>query len=190
MPIKSFILASSSPHRLELLSQIGFEPEAVVSPDIDESEHKHETPSAYVKRIATEKALAVAKMHPEKVILAADVIIVVGTKLIHKAKDEAEQKKIMQRLSGKAHRVLSAVCVVNAGGKPSLRLVSTKVQMKKLSPEEINDYVACREWVGCCGFKIEGCFAAYVKKIIGSYSGVVGLPLYETKNLLNGAGIK
>ena len=96
----------------------------------------------------------------------------------------------MRLISGKAHRVITAVCVISAEGKISLRVNSTRILMKNLSEAEIKDYVASHEWVGCCGYKIEGKLAAYVKKLIGSYSGVVGLPLYETKNLLSGVGIK
>lgn len=187
---KKFILASSSPQRYALLQQIGFLPERVIAADIDESEKKHETPSAYVRRMAREKALKVASSHPGEVVLACDTVVVVGRRILHKAKNDDEQYTVMKMLSGRSHRVLSAVCVISREGQAALRLSTTRILMKKLSENEIREYVSGHEWQGCCGYKIEGCMEAYVSKIIGSYSGVVGLPLYETKNLLNGAGIK
>ncbi len=190
MAVKNFILASSSPQRRRLLAQIGFEPEKIEAADIDESEKKDERPSEYVKRMAREKALKVAAANPGRIVLAADTIVVVGTRLLHKAKNDEEQFRVMKMLSGRAHRVLSAVCVADEKGKTAVRLSSTRIIMKKMSDEEIKAYVAGREWIGCSGYKIEGCMEAYVSKIIGSYSGVVGLPLYEVKNLLNGVGVK
>lgn len=190
MSVKNFILASSSPQRRKLLVQIGFEPKEIVSADIDESERKYERPAAYVKRMAREKALKVAAERPGEIVLGADTIVAVGTRLLHKAANDEEQLKVMKLLSGRAHHVLSAVCVVNQAGKAAVRLVSTRIIMKKMSDEEIAAYVAGHEWTGCSGYKIEGSMEAYVSRIIGSYSGIVGLPLCETKNLLNGVGIK
>lgn len=188
--IKDFILASGSKQRLALLAQIGIIPESVQPADIDESEKKGEKASAYVKRMACEKALKIAGENPGKVVLGSDTVVVVGAKILHKCKTDEEQTEVMKMLSGKAHRVLSAVCVIGKDGKKSVRLNTTRILMKKLSEEEIRNYVAGHEWVGCCGYKIEGALAAFVTKIIGSYSGVVGLPLFETRNLLSGAGIK
>lgn len=187
---KNFILASGSPQRKALLAQIGLFPKAIIPADIDESERKNEKPFAYVKRMAREKALSVSALHPNEIVLGADTIVVVGTKILHKSKSDEEQRQVMQLLSGKGHRVISAVCVIDAKGKVSVRVNSTRILMKNLSSQEIDDYVASHEWVGCCGYKIEGKLAAYVKKLVGSYSGVVGLPLYETQNLLLGVGIK
>ena len=140
--------------------------------------------------MAIEEASVVAARHPGEVMLACDTVVVVGNKVLHKSQTPEEQTAVMELLSGKAHRVLSAVCVIDASGRRALRCVATRIVMKKLTPAEIRAYVAGREWVGCCGYKIEGELAGYVRKIIGSYSGVVGLPLYETKNLLDGAGVK
>ena len=187
---KDFILASGSPQRKNLLKQIGFEPRLICPADIDESEKKRENPSAYVKRMAFEKANKIAQENPNSIVLGSDTIVVVGGKILHKSQNDDEQKKVMQLLSGKSHHVLSAVCVIDGEGKKSIKLNATRILMKKLSEKEINEYVASHEWVGCCGYKIEGQLAAFVKKIIGSYSGVVGLPLYETKNMLEGAGVK
>lgn len=188
--VKNFVLASGSPQRKILLEQIGFAPEIICPADIDETPKKGEKASAYVKRMAAEKALSVADKYKGKVVLGSDTIIVCGTKIIQKAKNKQEQEKVMKMLSGKAHKVMSAVCVIDVNRKSSLRLSVTKIIMKNLSDKEIKDYVDCEEWVGCAGYKIEGRLAGYVRKIIGSYSGVVGLPLFETKNLLEGAGIK
>ncbi len=188
--VKNFILASGSPQRKALLAQAELSPKAIVPADIDESEKVGEKPFAYVKRMAMEKALAISAQYPHEIVLGADTIVVVGTKILHKSKTDEEQRQVMNLLSGKAHRVISAVCVVDRNGKVCVRVNSTRILMKNLSPTEIDDYVASHEWVGCCGYKIEGKLAAYVKKLVGSYSGVVGLPLYETRNLLLGVGIK
>ena len=186
---KNFILASQSPQRLALLRQIGYDPESIEPADIDEKPEKGEKPSQYVKRMALEKARHVAVKHPEKVVLASDTIIVCGTKIIQKAKSDEEQTKVMKSLSGRAHRVLTAVCVIDNKGKESLRLSTTRIKMKKMSEQEIKDYVAAKEWVGCAGYKIEGLLGGFVVQIVGSYSGVIGLPLYETRCLLVGAGV-
>lgn len=190
MPVKNFILASCSPQRYALLKQIGYEPETVEAADIDEMPHKFEKPAEYVKRMAREKALCVAQKHKGKTVLAGDTVIVAGRRILQKAPDDKTQIEVMKLLSGKAHRVLSGVCVVSASGHVSVRCVSTRIVMKRLSEGEIRDYVASREWVGCAGYKIEGMLAGFVQKIVGSYSGVVGLPLFEVRNMLNGAGVK
>lgn len=187
---KNFVLASGSPQRKLLLEQIDMVPSLIEAADIDETPKKDEKASAYVKRMAREKALSVARKHPGKIVLACDTIIVAGTQIIKKAHSDEEQTKVMKLISGKAHKVLSAVCVVDSKGKTRIRLSSTKILMKRMSDKEIDDYVNSKEWVGAAGYKIEGRLAAFVRKIIGSYSGVVGLPLFETRNLLVGAGIK
>lgn len=190
MTSKDFILASASPQRIKLLEQIGYIPKAICPADIDESELQYERPSSYVKRMAREKALKVYAEHRGENVLACDTIVVVGRRMLHKAKNDEEQTAVMKLLSGHAHKVLSAVCMVSKNGKISERLVSTRILMKNLSSKEIKDYVASQEWVGCSGYKIEGRMEAYVRRIIGSYSGIIGLPLYETKNILEGTGIK
>ena len=190
MPKKSFILASCSPQRYALLKQIGYEPEKVEAADIDETPHKFEKPTEYVKRMAKEKALFVSERHKGEVVLAGDTIIVAGRNILQKAPNPEVQTDVMKMLSGKSHRVLSGVCVISADGHVSVKCVSTRIVMKKLTEKEIYDYVESKEWVGCAGYKIEGRLAGFVKKIIGSYSGVVGLPLFEVRNMLNGAGVK
>ena len=189
MDKKDFILASGSPQRRMLLEQIGMTPKEIVRPDIDESEHAGEAPIAYVKRMAREKAKRAVQLRPNENILACDTIVAVGRRILHKAENAEEQARVMRLLSGNTSRVLSAVCVISRQGKIAERLSVSRVQTKPLSAEEIAAYVAGKEWEGCSGYKIEGSFAAYVKRIVGSYSGIVGLPLFETKNLLNGIGV-
>ena len=187
--VKDFVLASCSPQRRALLEQIGMVPIKIEPANINETPLKNEKATAYVKRMALEKARNVAEKNPNKVVLACDTIILANAKIIQKAHSDEEQIKVMKTLSGKSHKVLSAVCIIDTNGKQKIRLSTTKILMKNLSDKEIKDYVATKEWVGCAGYKIEGCLSGFVRKIIGSYSGVVGLPLFETRNLLNGVGI-
>lgn len=186
---KDFILASQSPQRRALLEQMGFVPKQVAPANIDETPLKDEKPTQYVKRMAREKALHVASQCKGEIVLASDTVIVCGTKIIQKSKTDEEQKKVMKQLSGKTHKVMTSVCLVNREGKISERLNVTKIKMKRLTEQEIESYVASQEWVGCAGYKIEGLLGGFVVQIIGSYSGVVGLPLFEARNLLIGAGV-
>ena len=190
MNTKNFILASGSVHRKALLEQINFVPKDIITADIDETPFAQEKPTAYVKRMALEKGLNVASKNPGRVVLSADTIIVVGRQIVRKAQSSEEQTAVMQKLSGRAHHVITAVCVVNAKGKPIVKVNSTRLLVKSMTPSQIAEYVASNEWCGCAGYKIDGLMGAFVRKIIGSYSSCVGLPLYETKNLLEWAGIK
>lgn len=188
--IKDFILASGSPDRYKLLEQVGFLPKEVKPANIDETRLKHEKPLPYVKRMALEKAKAAAKENPNENVLAADTIVSAGLRIIQKSKDDAEQETVMRLLSGRNHKVISAVCLIDKNGKITQRCVTTRIAMKRLSEEEIESYISSKEWVGVCGYRIDGLLGCYVKNMVGSFSGVVGLPLYETINLLKGAGIK
>ena len=190
METKDFILASGSPQRLALLRQVGYDPKRVVPADIDESTLKNEKPSAYVKRMALEKAQKTSALLPNENVLAGDTVVCVGKKILHKAKNQQEQMEIMNLLSGRASKVISAVCLVGKDGRIAQRCVISRVITKKLSSSEIESYVAGGEWQGCSGYKIEGAFAGFVRKVVGSYSGIVGLPLFETLNMLKGMGIK
>ena len=190
MEKKDFILASASPHRLALLEQIGYAPKTVAPADIDESVKKGENPTAYVKRMALEKALKSASLNPNENILAGDTVVCVGSRILHKSKNDEEQTAVMKLISGRSSRVISAICLISKDGKISQRCVESRVITKRLSDAEIKEYVDGHEWIGCCGYKIDGCFAGYVQKIIGSYPGIVGLPLFETQNLLRGIGVK
>ncbi|MBQ8870664.1 MAG: septum formation protein Maf [Alphaproteobacteria bacterium] len=187
---KDFILASGSPQRIRLLEQIGYKPKKIKPADIDENCLPHEKPLPYVNRMALEKAKAIAKLYPNENVLACDTIVTVGLRILHKSKNVDEQLKVMNLLSGRNHKVISAVCLIDKNGKITKRTVTTRISMKRLSEEEISQYIKSNEWVGVCGYKIEGLLAGFVKNMVGSFTGVVGLPLYETKNLLTGAGIK
>lgn len=186
---KDFILASGSPQRRALLRQIGFIPKKIEPANIDEHVLPKEKPLPYIRRIARAKATAVAALFPNENILSADTIIVAGQKIIQKSPNDEAQRKVMYTLSGRTHRVITSVCLIDKEGKISQKTVTTKIVMKHLTKQEITEYIASAEWHGVAGYKIEGLLAGYVKKIIGSYTSVVGLPLYETKNMLNGAGI-
>ncbi|MBQ7303993.1 MAG: septum formation protein Maf [Alphaproteobacteria bacterium] len=187
---KDFILASGSPQRIRLLEQIGYRPKKIHPADINEECLPHEKPLPYVKRMALEKAKTIATLYPNENILASDTIVTVGLRILHKSKNAQEQTQVMRLLSGRNHKVISAVCLIDKNGHVSQRTVITRISMKRLSEEEITDYVNSNEWVGVCGYKIEGLLAGFVKNMVGSFTGVVGLPLYETKNLLKGAHIK
>lgn len=190
MDIKDFILASGSPQRIALLRQIGCEPKKIYPADIDESCLPHEGVLPYVRRMALNKALKVAEEFTNENVLACDTIVAVGNRVIHKAQNAEEQRCHMKLLSGRNHRVISSVCLISKNGTVSQRTVSTKIAMQPMSNKDIDDYIATGEWKGVCGYKIEGKMAGYITKIVGSYSGVVGLPLNATLNLLKGVGIK
>ena len=187
---KDFILASGSPQRIALLRQIGFEPKEIFPADINEENEPKEKPLPYVRRMALQKALYVAKLKPEQNILACDTIVCVGNRIIHKSKNAEEQLKVMKMLSGRTHKVISSVCLIDKNGSPHQRTVMSRISMRRLDEKELKSYIDSNEWVGVCGYKIEGKMAAYVTRLVGDYSAVVGLPLCETMNLLKGVNIK
>ena len=181
------VLASASPRRLELLARIQVIPDAVVPAEIDETPRPRELPSAYAARIAAEKAAAVAE--PGTLTLAADTVVAVGRRILPKAEQEAEARAALALLSGRAHRVHSAVTLIDAEGRARHRMSVTRVTFKRLSAEEIEDYIENGEWRGKAGgYAIQGRAEALIRQISGSYSGVVGLPLFETRALLRAAG--
>jgi septum formation protein len=189
-PPQGLVLASASPRRLDLLRQVGVEPDAVLGAEIDESPKPKETPRLLALRLAREKAQKVAGAHPGDVVLAADTVVALGRRVLPKAGTDAEVRACLELLSGRAHKVLTAVAVSGAG-ELSSRLVETKVSFKRLTPREVGAYLASGEGVGKAGgYAIQGRAGAFVTGLQGSYSGVVGLPLYETLNLLTGAGLK
>lgn len=169
---RDFILASGSPDRRKLLRQIGYEPKAVKPADIDESCLPYERPLPYVRRMALQKALTAAAQNPGENILAGDTIVTAGLRIIHKSKTPQEQEAVMRLLSGRNHKVISAVCLIDKQGKISQRCVTTRIAMKRLSEEEIQDYIDSKEWVGVCGYKIDGILAGCVKNIVGSFSEI------------------
>lgn len=183
------VLASSSPRRRDLLAQIGVEPGRIVSPDIDEVPQRDEKPADYAARLAVEKAGAVARGEGE-VVLGGDTVVALGRRILHQARDEAEVAQFLTKLSGRRHTVWSAVAVVAADGRARQRLTKSVVRFKRLSREEIAGYAAIGEGVGKAGgYAIQDRAAGLIDFISGSYSGVVGLPLYETRALLKAAGL-
>lgn len=180
------VLASASPRRLALLKQVGITPLAIVPAEIDESPVPDEAPRVLAERLAREKAGTVAQNRPEDWVLAADTVVACGRRILPKAETEDEAAACLRRLSGRAHRVFTGLSLVHAGQQVT-RSVVTRVQMKRLSDREIARYLASGEWEGKAGgYAIQGLAAAYVRSINGSYTNVVGLPLHETVNLLQG----
>jgi septum formation protein len=185
----NLVLASSSPRRLALLAQIGVAPARVAHPDVDEAPLASERPRDYVRRIARTKAEAVPRAADE-VILAADTTIAAGHRILGKPADEAALRAMLRLLSGRRHRCLSAVAVIDTAGRLRERLSDTIVAFKPLSATEIDAYVAGGEGMGKAGgYAIQGRAEGFVKYLAGSHSGVVGLPLYETRALLVASGI-
>ena len=183
------ILASASPRRLDLLQRIGIVPDAVEPADIDESVPKGELPRVHALRLAEEKAAAVATRHPQALVLAADTVVAVGRRILPKVEDEATLRACLALLSGRRHRVLTGVALAIPGGAVRSRLVETMIAMKRLSPQEVDFYAAHGEWRGKAGgYALQGYGEVYVRHIAGSYSNVVGLPLAETRVLLQSAG--
>ncbi len=183
------ILASASPRRLSLLAQIGVKPDGVIAADADESVMPGETPRDYVVRVALAKSLLVRSKAPVDFILAADTAVACGRRILPKADDEAAARSCLGLMSGRAHRVFTGVVLAGAGDEIRQRIVETRVKVARLDPHDIDAYIASDEWRGKAGgYAIQGLFAKHVVSIIGSYSNIVGLPLYETANLLKGAG--
>jgi septum formation protein len=185
------VLASASPRRLDLLRQIGLTPDAVEAADLDEAPHSDETPRRLAVRLAEAKAAHVAARAPDAFVLGADTVVAVGRRVLPKAVDAAEVRSCLRLLSGRAHRVLTGVAVAAPGGRIASRLVESRVHFKRLSDADVDAYLACGEGVGKAGgYAIQGHAGALVISLQGSYSGVVGLPLYETANLLAGLGFR
>ena len=185
----TLILASSSPRRRELLAQIGIVPDAIDPADIDETPRKGELPLRHAQRLATEKARLVAERHPGAFVLGADTVVACGRRILPKAETEGEARACLALLSGRRHRVHGGIALVTPQGKLVRRRVTTVVALKRLTPREIEDYLASGEWQGKAGgYAIQGLAARFVRELIGSYSNVVGLPLYETVTLLEGQG--
>ncbi|MCP3734703.1 Maf family protein [Sphingomonas sp. RP10(2022)] len=183
------VLASSSPRRRELLARLGLVADRIAAPDIDETPLRGEAPRDYVLRIACAKARAVERA-PYEVILAGDTTIAVGRRILGKPEDEADLRRMLALLSGRRHRCLSAVAVIDAAGTLRHRLSDTIVAFRPLGAAEIDAYVASGEGEGKAGgYAIQGRAEAFVRFINGSHSGIVGLPLTETRALLRAAGL-
>ncbi len=183
------VLASSSPRRRELLARIGVEPYRIASPDIDESPLKGEVPRAYALRLAEAKARAVERAGDD-IVLAGDTTVAVGRRILPPADTIEIQRTLLGLLSGRRHHVVSAVCVIDHGGRARVRLADTVVVFKQLTGDEIESYIACGEGLGKAGgYAIQGRAESWVRFLSGSHSGVVGMPLFETRALLLSAGL-
>ncbi len=183
------VLASSSPRRLELLRQIGVEPNLVDPADIDETPAKDETPRRLALRLALGKAATVAARHPDAYVLGSDTLVAVGRRILNKPDDAGEARKMLTLLSGRAHQVLTGVAVIAPGGATASRVVETRVRFKRLSLQEMDAFIDSREWEGAAGaYKIHQQAGGFVIDLSGSFSAVVGLPLYETRMMLEGLG--
>jgi len=185
------VLASASPRRLQLLAQIGLAPDLVDPAEIDETPLPGETARLLALRLARAKAAASALRSPDAFVLAADTVVAVGRRLLGKPDDAAAAARMLALLSGRAHRVLTAVAVSAPGGRTAARLSETRVRFKRLARAEIDAYLASGEWAGKAGgYGVQGRAGAFVIALNGSYTGVVGLPLYETRALLTGLGYR
>ena len=183
----TLILASASPRRRELIARLGLSPDAINPADIDETPAKGELPRDYARRMAREKAQAAAS--EDGYVLAGDTVVAAGRRILPKAEDEASARKCLELLSGRRHRVLSAIALRAPDGTMRERLSETVVIFKRLSAEEIDAYIASGEWDGKAGgYAIQGIAEGLISRIQGSHSGVVGLPLFETRGLLKAAG--
>jgi septum formation protein len=189
------VLASASPRRITLLGQVGIEPDALRPASIDEAPKKGEMPRSLVTRLARAKAedardvIANDKDIADAYVLAADTIVAVGRRILVKPRFIEEAVAALQLLSGRSHRVLTALCLLTPDDRVRIKIVDTRVRFKRLSKEEIEAYIASREWRGKAGgYAIQGLAGCFVQKIMGSYTNVVGLPLTEVVSMLLGEG--
>lgn len=187
------VLASASPRRLMLLSQIGIEPDALRPASLDETPRRAEMPRSYVSRLARAKAeaardlIANDKDHAESFVLAADTVVTHGRSIFGKPKNVEEAQAMLLRLSGRSHRVLTGLCLITPDDRVRLKIVETRVRFKRLSKEDMQSYLASREWRGKAGgYAIQGIAGCFIQKLSGSYTNVVGLPLTEVTAMLMG----
>ena len=186
----ALVLASASPRRRELLARLGIASPQVIATDIDESPLRGELPRAHAVRLAAAKARAAAEFAPGALILAGDTVVGVGRRILPKAEDEATARRCLALLSGRRHRVFSAIAVLSPDGTLREALSETIVRFKLLEPAEIEAYIAGGEWHGKAGgYAIQGSAEGFCAWLAGSHSGVVGLPLFETRRLLRAAGL-
>lgn len=189
MTTPRLVLASASPRRLDLLAQIDLKPDAVVAAEIDETPLPNETPRLLALRLAVAKAAKVAAEQPDAYVLAADTVVAVGRRVLPKVETQAQGRACLELLSGRAHKVLTAVALQAPDGRAVSRLVESRLHLKRLTAAEITAYLASGEGIGKAGgYAIQGRAGAFVMSLQGSYPAVVGLPLYETLNLLTGLG--
>jgi septum formation protein len=185
------VLASASPRRLDLLRQIGYPPDRVDPAELDETPQADETPVRHAERLAVEKAKLVSRRHPGCFVLGADTVVACGRRILPKAGDAAQARACLTLLSGRRHRVCGGVALIGPDGSIARRRVLTAVAFKRLSLEEIDWYLDSLDWEGKAGgYAIQGLAARFVREIVGSYSNVVGLPLFETAQMLGGQGVR
>ena len=191
--ILPLILASASPARLALLRQVGIEPDQVIPADIDETEYPGETPRKMAERLSYGKAVAVANTIERGIVIGADTIPVVGRRIMRKAESAEDVRKSLQLLSQRRHQVYTGICVIKKDGKKRRelrRIVKSIVRFKKLSGEEIDYYCASGEGINKAGgYTLTGYAESFVSFLSGSYSNIIGLPLFETMNMLNSVGV-
>lgn len=192
-PAPQLVLASASPRRRELIARLGIVPDRVAPADIDETPNKAEIPRDYARRMAREKAIAAAAMIGDAsdgaFVLAGDTVVAAGRRILPKAEDESTARNCLELLSGRRHRVLSAIALRAPDGTIREKLSETVVRFKRLSDDELSAYLASGEWHGKAGgYAIQGAAEGLIAWIQGSHSGVVGLPLYETRALLRASG--
>ena len=185
------VLASASPRRLDLLRQVGLEPDRVLAADIDETPLRDETPPQLALRLAVGKARAGGEQVPQAFVIGADTVVAVGRRILGKPRDEVDARRMIALLQGRAHRVLTGVAVRAPDGRLSSRLSETRLRFKRLPAAQIEAFLQTGEWRGVAGgYRIQGRAAGFALELQGSYSGVVGLPLYETLALLEGLGYR
>jgi septum formation protein len=183
------VLASASPRRLDLLARLGVVPDAVDPADLDETVRPGELPRDHARRLAREKALAVAARHPGSIIMAADTVVAAGRRILPKAQDEATARACLALLSGRRHRVLTALAVVDGAGRLRERLSESIVTFQRLTAADIDWLIARGDWQGKAGgYAIQGAAEAFVRALQGSHSGVMGLPLNDARLLLAASG--
>ena len=187
--MSKLVLASASPRRKQLLAQIGVTPHAINPADIDETPIPGESPRAYAERLGIEKARAV---HADgQFTLAGDTVVALGRRILPKAETDDEVRDCLDLVSGRAHHVITSVCLIGPEGQVAKRLSDTRVIVKRLTGAEIASYIDSQEGIGKAGgYAIQGLFGAHIKQISGSYTGVMGLPVFETAQLLTGLGYR
>lgn len=190
---QKLILASGSPRRLDLLKQVGIEPARLMPMDLDETPKKSEHPRSLARRLSTDKAKAAYQeirrdpVWNDSYIIAADTVVAVGRRILPKAEYLEEASSALHLLSGRSHWVFTGVCLITPGGTVRQKIVETKVRFKRLSGLDVESYLASGQWRGKAGaYAIQGIAGCFVQKLVGSYTNVVGLPLFETLQLLSG----
>lgn len=184
--VPDFVLASASQYRLDLLKAAGLPPKQTHAPQGNETPLPDELPTLYVRRIAGLKAAATAQKYPGRCVIAADTVVAVGRRIIGKAMDETQARSALKLLSGRRHRVVTGLCVIKPDGHKIERTVTTVVILKKLTPADEARIIASKEWQNVSGYRIEGVLSSCVRKIIGSYPNILGMPVYEVSQILSG----